>query len=294
MRVFVVSQAMLERYNKFTRNCSCCCETAEAVETTAKSELSRSNMDSLATWILGSSPRMTKMYVLLSIITLLPTLTHAEQCTATPDCASLGYTQTSCPDGSGVKCPWNTALLYCGENGKKICADMGHPYTCTGTNESPSGKACDAKYYAACTCTEDYEWKNGKCEISDGLHKDLYYCKGIVIGIKVPEQNFVIALNDASKTMYWYDADSYCKSYRFCGAETMGRLPTKNELLKIHDNITYLQEQLQNYKGQQFKSSDYCSSSKDYDFGSYWSINPINGDIAHNTYTPYVRPVLSL
>ena len=59
MRVFVVSQATLERYNKFTRNCSCCCETAEAVETTAKSELSRSNKDSLATWMLVSSTSMT-------------------------------------------------------------------------------------------------------------------------------------------------------------------------------------------------------------------------------------------
>ena len=60
MRVFVVSQATLERYNKFTRNCSCCCETAEAVETTAKSELFRLNKDSLATWMLVSSTSMTE------------------------------------------------------------------------------------------------------------------------------------------------------------------------------------------------------------------------------------------
>ncbi|MDO5386488.1 MAG: hypothetical protein Q4F75_04370, partial [Pseudomonadota bacterium] len=28
------------------------------------------------------------------------------QCVATTDCASLGYTQTSCPDGKGLKCPF--------------------------------------------------------------------------------------------------------------------------------------------------------------------------------------------
>ena len=95
------------------RNETCCCETAEAVETTAKSELSRWLRKSCLTWIPVSSTGMTRMYVLLSILTLLPTLAHAETCTATPDCKSLGYTETSCPDGGGVKCPWNTSLMYC-------------------------------------------------------------------------------------------------------------------------------------------------------------------------------------
>ncbi len=41
MRVFVVSQAILERYNKFTRNCSFCCEAVQTANTTTKSELSK-------------------------------------------------------------------------------------------------------------------------------------------------------------------------------------------------------------------------------------------------------------
>ena len=234
------------------------------------------------------------MYVLLSIITLLPTFAHAETCTATPDCKSLGYTETSCPDGSGVKCPWNTALLYCGENGKKICADMGHPYTCTGTNESPFGKACANKYYTTCTCASGYAWKNGKCEkLSNGLHGDLYYCNGTVVGIKVPGQNFAIAMNDASKRMNWDDANSYCSSYRFCGTGTEGRLPTKNELLKIYNNITYLQDQLQKNGGSQFVSNWYWASPSN--SGLYSFVNPVRGSTNDEglNYITYVRPVLA-
>ncbi len=223
---------------------------------------------------------LNKTVCLLTLFTLLPTLAQAETCTATPDCKSLGYTETSCPDGSGVKCPWNTALLYCGENGKKICADMGHPYTCTGANESPSGKACANKYYTTCTCSSGYGWKNEKCEkLLNGLHGDFYYCEGQVVGIKVPGQSFAIAMNDASSAMNWGKADSYCTGYRFCGTGTMGRLPTQNELLKIHDNITYLQEQLQKNGGQQFYSGKYWSSSVyQYDDTSYYFVNPVSGD----------------
>lgn len=38
-------------------------------------------------------------------------------CTATPDCASLGYSKTAaeCPSG-GVKCPFNSNLMFCLKN----------------------------------------------------------------------------------------------------------------------------------------------------------------------------------
>ena len=94
------------------------------------------------TWILRSSRSMTRMYVLLSIITLLPTLAQAETCTATPDCASLSYTQSSCPDGGGVKCPWNTSLLYCG----KKCPDCPSCPACNSCCPSaPAYPTCESK-----------------------------------------------------------------------------------------------------------------------------------------------------
>lgn len=46
-----------------------------------------------------------KFLLLGTSLSLIPTLTNA-QCVATTDCASLGYTQTSCLDGKGLKCPF--------------------------------------------------------------------------------------------------------------------------------------------------------------------------------------------
>ena len=184
----------------------------------------------------------------LFLLACFPSVSQAETCTPTPDCKSLGYTETSCPDG-GVKCPWNTSLMYC----CKKCEDK--PQT--------------------------------------GLIGDFYYCEGQVVGIKVPGQSFAIAMNDASSTMNWHDADSYCTGYRFCRA-SYGRLPTKAELLAIHDNITYLQEQLQKNGGQQFNSSSYWSSASDGSSG-YYVVTPVSGGTtwSYGHYYYRVRPVLA-
>ena len=80
-------------------------------------------------------------------------------CTPSPDCASLGYTETSCPDGAGVKCPWGNAW-FC----TKTCDELGFSYTCSGTGYAGgSGETCNGKY-KSCTCASGYEWKNGRCE----------------------------------------------------------------------------------------------------------------------------------
>ena len=57
----------------------------------------------------------------LSAATLLSGISPAQSavtCTATPDCATLGYTKTAsdCPDG-GVKCPFNSSKMFCLKKG---------------------------------------------------------------------------------------------------------------------------------------------------------------------------------
>ena len=266
------------------------------------------------TWIPVSHPqgdaRITRI-ICLTLFTLLPSLAQAETCTATPDCKSLGYTETSCPDGGGVKCPWNTSLLYCGENGKKICADMGHPYTCTGANEIPSGKACANKYYTTCTCASGYEWKNGKCEeiiceVGMILNSDKT-CTSEKTSGKTPigvvfSSGKAVALNDLGG-MSWSSADSQCSSYSASDV-TGWFLPTKNELLAMYNNKSAVSSGLTVAGGSQFKSGYYWSSfhfrtnsdgSKD-----YWMVNPVSGRTVVGTdygvtydYEGYVRPVLS-
>ena len=98
----------------------------------------------------------------LIITTALTTICFAPeimaQCTESTDCASLGYTESSCPDG-GLKCPLGNYWYCPGEQ----CTDD-YQYTCTGTGYAGgSGNSCGGKY-TSCTCADGYEWKDGTCQ----------------------------------------------------------------------------------------------------------------------------------
>ena len=104
---------------------------------------------------------MRNITLLTGTMLFLPMTATAQSinCTPSPDCASLGYTETSCPDGAGVKCPWGNAW-FC----TKTCDELGFSYTCSGTGYAGgSGETCNGKY-KSCTCASGYEWKNGRCE----------------------------------------------------------------------------------------------------------------------------------
>ena len=104
---------------------------------------------------------MRNITLLTGTMLFLPMTAMAQSinCTPSPDCASLGYTETSCPDGAGVKCPWGNTW-FCTE---EKC-DTSYQYTCSGTGYAGgSGEACGGKYQS-CTCASGYEWKNGTCQ----------------------------------------------------------------------------------------------------------------------------------
>ncbi len=85
------------------------------------------------------------------------------QCIPAQDCAALGYTESSCDGGNGVKCPFGNGW-FCAEDESTVCAENGFKYTCTGTGYAGgAGSACGGKY-AQCTCASDYEWKDGACK----------------------------------------------------------------------------------------------------------------------------------
>ena len=111
----------------------------------------------------------TKLFLLIGTsLSLIPNLTSA-QCVATQDCATLGYTETSCSGGSGIKCPFgNKWACFKSESEIKnqLCTELGFTQTCTGEGYySGIGKACNGKY-SECTCTSGYIWNDSsqKCE----------------------------------------------------------------------------------------------------------------------------------
>lgn len=137
----------------------------------------------------------TKLFLLLGTsLSFIPQTVNA-QCVATQDCATLGYTQSSCNGGKGVKCPFGN-VWACFPSEEDICKDngfieacsgegqigVGHPcgklysscscsenyqYACSGNGyKSGSGQACNGKY-ASCSCADGYDWRDGACKQKD-------------------------------------------------------------------------------------------------------------------------------
>ena len=78
---------------------------------------------------------MKFQYLLIGTsLSLIPNLTSA-QCVATQDCATLGYTETSCSGGSGIKCPFGN-FWACLPTKESICKEEGFTLACNETDNS--------------------------------------------------------------------------------------------------------------------------------------------------------------
>ena len=146
----------------------------------------------------------TKLFLLIGTsLSLIPHLTFA-QCVATQDCATLGYTETSCSGGSGVKCPFGNKWA-CFKSESEICNELGFTLTCTGTGYSDgASQTCNGKYNV-CSCASGYSWDttSGTCisgiqpvsctvgtlYYSDGTCYDEYIDSKTLLGIVIYEKS---------------------------------------------------------------------------------------------------------
>ena len=113
-------------------------------------------------------------------LSLIPQTINA-QCVATQDCATLGYTETSCSGGSGVKCPFGNKWA-CFKSESEICNNLGFTLTCTGTNQTGgASQACNGKYNV-CKCATNFIWntdtKSCEADTSNCVVGALYYSDG--------------------------------------------------------------------------------------------------------------------
>ena len=116
-----------------------------------------------------------KFLLIGTSLSFIPTLSYA-QCVATQDCATLGYTETSCNGGKGVKCPFGNKWACLGADEKACCTKNGFKYTCTGTGYSGgNGDSCDGKY-KKCNCSNGYNWSKNACQSCSTSFK--YTCTG--------------------------------------------------------------------------------------------------------------------
>ena len=222
-------------------------------------------------------------------LSLIPQTINA-QCVATQDCATLGYTETSCSGGSGVKCPFGNKWACFKSDSEikdQLCTELGFTQACTGTNQTSGvGKVCNGKYNV-CNCIVGYEWKDGNCQkpVLNGAQGELYYCNGTVVGVKTGDMDFYVAMEDLGN-MTNDAAISACKKYIFCDG-IKGVLPTPEQLLSIYKNKLRVNSLLVVNGGREMTE------------GPYWAnayrnkiVNMSDGSgSGYNTHD-YVRPVL--
>ena len=144
----------------------------------------------------------TKLFLLIgTFLSLIPNLTFA-QCVATQDCATLGYTETSCSGGSGVKCPFGNKWA-CFKTDAEFCNEYGFSLACSGNGYAGgTSKACNGKY-VSCNCASGYAWNasSKKCEYdyktnctigalyySDGTCSDKLETSKTLLGVVIYEK----------------------------------------------------------------------------------------------------------
>ena len=187
----------------------------------------------------------TKLFLLIGTSLSFIPLTINAQCVATQDCETLGYTETSCNGGKGVKCPFGNKWACLGMNEEeckqKFCDEYGFTLTCTGTGYAGgAGSACGGKY-AQCSCASGYEWKDRSCqkkEVLNGAQGDLYYCNGKVVGVKIGDMDFYVAMKDLGRMDFDTAKDS-CQNYIFCN-NLKGFQPSTKQLKIIYNNKSSL------------------------------------------------------
>ena len=146
---------------------------------------------------------------LLGVSFLLSSLTMTgvanAACTPTPDCASIGYTETSC-EGDSLKCPFDITKMMC------MPCDSSYRYDCTGDNITGGvGDTCGGKY-VTCACSEGSVFQNGACACDNSCTVGaIYYSDGTcsacvdsnktAVGVVVKDNELVASID--IQYQYW-------------------------------------------------------------------------------------------
>ena len=133
------------------------------------------------------------MWILISSVSMMGTV--KAECTPTSDCASIGYTHTSC-DGKFVRCPFDTSKLFC------IPCDNDYKYSCSSNNiVGGIGSSCNRKYIS-CECSVGYIFNEGGClrnctvgmiYYTDKSCSSIYDSSKTVVGIVVKDNELIMS-----------------------------------------------------------------------------------------------------
>ena len=264
------------------------------------------------------------MLTLLAGISAFPLSAQALDCTATPDCATLGYTLSAadCTDKPTVKCPTDSSKIFCKKDLKPVtCAVgsvLGNDKLCYNATEIPNaikpiGIVFDASNKLAMALTDvkedgsagsgEIKWSEKNCDIPN-----LENCSSsstVVTTCAIDgraNSNAILATNGgcSGKTYAANAANAYSPSgcaTAFCKA---GRwyLPSFKDLYTIYNAMTTLKQSitaLSSYGAAELRSNYYYWSSTEMSATKAWDFAISTGSRNNAVKASYgfnVRPVL--
>ena len=231
---------------------------------------------------------MRKIFLMSSVLFVAPFVFGesgevSAQCVATQDCASLGYTEASCPNG-GIKCPFGNTWNCKGDG-----AEEPEIPTCAGNQSyDETFKACVCQYVDECriggfeeTACTDTVWgkRYEACKYPYYyLYSDYTYSlkeqpsKGKLIGIimgmsetgssgyiPLPDKSDYIIALDFKKNLTKQEALDYCANYSQPGLEAGKWSPTHDGttyFLHYHDRLGTPYQDLRDFGSLSFTSSE--------------------------------------
>ena len=169
------------------------------------------------------------------IFGLLPISAFAV-CTPTPDCATLGFTDTSC-GGRFIRCPFDISKLLC------IPCDSLFKYSCVGEYiVGGIGSACNNKY-TACECVDGTTFVDGECTYGPNCNivGNIVYSDRICSPLKLANKTpiGIVAYKDDNRRLL-LSLDSTSMSWTTSEAEAEGNVSKLNELTIYTNSETAL------------------------------------------------------
>ena len=220
---------------------------------------------------------------LIALSLLVASNATAQTCIPKPDCADMGYTETSC-SGGALKCPFDTTKLFC-------------------TSSLPPAVECDVGmiYYSNGKCYSEYSTSYGIAlgivVVGDTLVMsapiEILWCDGHIDIDGVPniggnagakgDMNgksntlAIVSVHSSSGESVSTSAAMYCNNYAPTGTSAGDwYLPAAGELYSyVSSNYTKLKTTMQAMGW--IDTTNYFWSSSEYDGWYAWNINISSG-----------------
>ena len=219
--------------------------------------------------------------ILFGLSLLMTNEVYAQSCIPKPDCADMGYTETSC-EGGALKCPFDTSKIIClaDKNAGRLCL-VGYIYYSDGTCDSiiystktPIGVVVKANEVIVSLDIVSRKWSGSDIDVQGITHTEFQTSASKDFNGK---SNTLAILSTHASDSANNNAAKYCNSYSTSGTSAgQWYLPSFGELDNyLNRNRSLIQNVFSSLNIT--LSSDSFWTSSEYDSQKGWSYSVSQG-----------------